>query len=307
MGEFMGVNYTKIEKYIDSSKVRYNEPMSKHTTLKVGGNADVFVLPESVEDVISVLSFAKENNIPVTVIGNGSKLLVLDKGIRGLVIKLSSKFANVEINGEYLTVSAGMSLPRVAIIAKDNALSGLEFAAGIPGNVGGAVYMNAGAYGSEMSSVIEEVTYVDENLNVQTVSNEECKFGYRTSMFRESKYVILSTKLKLKAGNKEEIEALMKANNEARKSKQPLEYPNAGSTFKRPEGYFVGKLIDDLGLKGYKIGDAQVSTKHSGFIVNTGKATASDVLRLINYIKEKVLEANGVELHEEIIVIGEGE
>lgn len=307
MGEFMEVNFKTIEKYIDGSKVRYDEPMSKHTTLKVGGNADVFVLPESVEDVVNVLRFAKENNIPVTVIGNGSKLLVLDKGIRGLVIKLSSKFANVEIDGESLTVSAGMSLPRLAIIAKDNALSGLEFAAGIPGNVGGAVYMNAGAYGSEMSSVIEEVTYVDENLNVQTVSNEECKFGYRTSMFRESKYVILSTKLKLKAGNKEEIEALMKTNNEARKSKQPLEYPNAGSTFKRPEGYFVGKLIDDLGLKGYKIGDAQVSTKHSGFIVNTGNATASDVLRLINYIKEKVLEINGVELHEEIIVLGEGE
>ena len=303
----MSLDYSKIEKYIDASKVRYNEPMSKHTTLKVGGNADVLVMPESVEDVKNVLYFAKENNIAITVIGNGSKLLVLDNGIRGIVIKLSSKFANYDVSGEYITVNAGMSLPRLAIIAKDNSLSGLEFAAGIPGNVGGAVFMNAGAYGSEMANVIEEVTYVNEDLNVQTVSNEQCNFGYRKSMFRGTKNIVLSVKLKLKEGNKQEIETLMKANNDARKTKQPLEYPNAGSTFKRPEGYFVGKLIDDLGLRGYKIGDAQVSTKHSGFIVNTGKATAKDVLNLINYIKEKVLEANGVELHEEIIVLGEGE
>ena len=303
----MSLNYTNIEKYIDGSKIRYNEPMSKHTTLKVGGNADVLVMPEDVNDIINALSYAKENNIPVTVIGNGSKLLVLDKGIRGIVIKLGSKFADINVTDEYITVNAGMTLPRLAIIAKDNSLSGLEFAAGIPGNVGGAIYMNAGAYGSEMANVIQEVTYIDENLNVQTVSNEQCEFGYRKSIFRGSKKIILSAKLKLQHGDKQEIEALMKNNNEARRTKQPLEYPNAGSTFKRPEGYFVGKLIDDLGLKGYKIGDAQISTKHSGFIVNTGKATAQDVLNLINYVKEKVLEANGVKLEEEIIVLGEGE
>ncbi len=307
MGEIMNVKYTEIEKYIESTKVKYDEPMSKYTTLKVGGNADVLVLPESVQDVENVLKYAKENSIQVTVIGNGSKLLVLDKGIRGIVIKFGSKFANIEVEGEYITVSAGMTLPRLAIIAKDNALSGLEFAAGIPGNVGGAVYMNAGAYGSEMANIVEEVTYIDEDLNIKTISGKECNFGYRRSMFRGTKNVILSAKLKLNRGNKEEIESLMKANNEARKSKQPLEHPNAGSTFKRPEGYFVGKLIDDLGLKGYKVGDAQISTKHSGFIVNTGKATASDVLKLINHVKEKVLKANGVKLEEEIIVLGEGE
>ena len=307
MGEYMNLDYTNIETYVDGSKIKYNEPMNKYTTIKVGGNADVLVIPENIQDVINTLKFAKENNIPVTIIGNGSKLLVLDKGIRGIVIKFGSKFSNIEISGEYITVDAGMTLPRLAIIAKDNSLSGLEFAAGIPGNVGGAVYMNAGAYGSEMSKVIEQVTYIDEDLNIKTVTNEECKFGYRKSIFRDAKKVILSAKLKLNSGNKEEIEETMKQNNEARKTKQPLEYPNAGSTFKRPEGYFVGKLIDDLGLKGYQIGDAQVSTKHSGFIVNKGNASAKDVTELINYIKEKVLESYNVKLEEEIIVLGEGE
>ena len=303
----MNVNYTNLEKYIDKENIRYDEPMSKHTTLKVGGNCDVMVLPKTNEDILNVINFAKENNVPVTVIGNGSKLLVLDGGIRGIVIKLSSKFASYTIEDNYIEVAAGMSLPRLSIIAKDNGLSGLEFAAGIPGNVGGAVYMNAGAYGSEMSNIIEEVTFIDEACNIKTISNEECNFAYRNSIFRSKDYVILSTKLKLVHGNKEEIAALMKKNNDSRREKQPLEYPNAGSTFKRPEGYFVGKLIDDLGLKGYQIGDAQISTKHSGFIVNVGKATAKDVVKLINHIKEKVLEANNVKLEEEIIVLGEGE
>lgn len=307
MGEFMSVDYTDIQEYIDSSKVKYNEPMKKYTTLKVGGNADVLVLPECVEDVTHVLEYAKKNNINVTVIGNGSKLLVKDGGIRGIVIKFGSKFSNVDIKNEYITVEAGMTLPRLALLAKDNSLSGLEFAAGIPGNIGGAIYMNAGAYGSEMSNIVEQVTYLDENLNIQTATNEECSFGYRTSIFRKRNNVILSAKLKLKKADKSEIENLMKQNQESRKSKQPLEYPSAGSTFKRPEGYFVGKLIDDLGLKGYSIGGAQISTKHSGFIVNTGEAKAQDVLDLIEYIKQKVFEANSVKLEEEIIVIGEGE
>lgn len=307
MGEFMKINFKDIEKYIDGSKVKYDEPMKKYTTLKVGGNADVLVLPDNIQDVISVLEFSRENEIPVTVIGNGSKLLVKDGGIRGIVIKFGSKFSDVKIDGEYMTVYAGMTLPRLALIAKDNSLSGLEFAAGIPGNIGGAIYMNAGAYGSEMANIVEEVTYIDENLNVKTMSKEECKFSYRNSIFRARNNVILSTKLKLNTDDKQEIEIRMKQNQDSRREKQPLEYPNAGSTFKRPEGYFVGKLIDDLGLKGYSIGGAEISTKHSGFIVNTGDATAKDVLDLIEYIKEKVLEANNVKLEEEIIVLGEGE
>ena len=296
-----------IERYIDGSKIKYNEPMKKHTTLKVGGNADVLVIPEDVQDVVQTLKFAKENNISVTIIGNGSKLLVLDGGIRGIVIKFGSKFSNYTVDQNYITVSAGMTLPRIASIAKDNSLSGLEFASGIPGNIGGAVYMNAGAYGSEMANVVEEVTYIDENLEIKTISNEDCKFEYRKSIFKGSKNVVLSAKLKLEFGNKDEIAEKIKENNDSRKAKQPLEYPSAGSTFKRPEGYFVGKLIDDINLKGYQIGGAQISTKHSGFIVNTGEATAKDVVNLIEYIKSRVLEAYGVKLEEEIIVLGEGE
>lgn len=307
MGEFMKVDFENIQKYITGSKIKYNEPMNKYTTLKVGGIADVMVIPENIEDVLQTLEYAKENDIPLTVIGNGSKLLVKDGGIRGIVIKFGSKFSDIEIDREYITVNAGMTLPRLSVIAKDNSLSGLEFAAGIPGNIGGAVYMNAGAYGSEMSNIIQEVTYIDENLNVKTLSNEQCEFSYRNSIFRRKNYIIISAKLKLTKGNKEQIAEQMKQNQESRKSKQPLEFPNAGSTFKRPEGHFVGKLIDDLGLKGYSIGGAQISTKHSGFIVNTGGATAQDVLKLIDYIKEKVLEENAVKLEEEIIVLGEGE
>ena len=303
----MKVNLEDIQNYIDGSKIKYNEPMNKYTTLKVGGKADVVITPGSTQDVIETLKYAKSNNIPVTIIGNGSKLLIKDGGIRGIVIKFGGRFSNVDIDGEYITASAGMTIPRLAIIAKDNSLSGLEFAAGIPGNVGGAIYMNAGAYGSEMSNIVQEVTYIDEDLNVKTISNKECGFSYRNSIFRKTNNIILSAKLKLTKGNKQEIAEQMKQNQESRKTKQPLEYPNAGSTFKRPEGYFVGKLIDDLGLKGYSIGGAQISTKHSGFIVNTGGATATDVLNLIDYIKEKVLEANGVKLEEEIIVLGEGE
>ena len=307
MGEFMKVNFEDIQNYMAGLKVKYNEPMSKYTTLKVGGNADVVIFPETIEDVQQTLKYAKENKIPLTVIGNGSKLLVKDSGIRGIVIRFGSKFEHYDIDGEYITVHAGMTLPKLAIIAKDNSLSGLEFAAGIPGNIGGAIYMNAGAYGSEMANIVQEVKYIDEDLNIKTLSNKQCGFSYRNSIFRKNNYVIISTKLKLVKADKEDIAKQMKLNQESRKSKQPLEYPNAGSTFKRPEGHFVGKLIDDLGLKGYSIGGAQISTKHSGFIVNTGGATATDVLKLIDYIKEKVLEANGVKLEEEIIVLGEGE
>ncbi len=304
----MKVEYNKIKEYIDETKVRFNEPMEKHTTLKVGGPADILVLPETVQDVIDTMEFAKKYDVPVTVIGNGSKLLVLDGGIRGLVIKLGSKFSNVAIDGEYITAESGLSMPRLAILAKDNELAGLEFAAGIPGFLGGGIFMNAGAYGGELSNVIEEVTYLDKNNEVKTLTKEELEFGYRSSFFKNHKgegNIILQAKFKLTKGNKEEIEAKMKENNDSRKSKQPLEYPNAGSTFKRPEGYFVGKLIDDLGLKGYRIGGAEISTKHSGFIVNVDHAKAKDVKDLIDYIKEKVFEANKVKLEEEIIILGE--
>lgn len=302
------MNLKDLKDVIGESKVRVNEPMANHTTLKVGGLADIFVIPECIDDVKNTISFAKQQNIPVTVIGNGSKLLVLDGGIRGIVIKIGSKLSKYKVENDYIIAEAGITTPRLCLIAKDNSLSGLEFAAGIPGNIGGAVYMNAGAYGSEMAKVIDEVTYIDKNLNIVTKKCDELDFGYRTSFFKNNKdslNVILQVKFKLNKGDIFEIENLMKQNNDSRKAKQPLEYPNAGSTFKRPEGYFVGKLIDDAGLKGYKIGGAQVSLKHSGFIVNVDHATAEDVKNLIDYIKQKIYEKDNVKLEEEIIILGE--
>lgn len=302
------MNLKDLKDIVGESKIKVNEPMSNHTTLKVGGLADVLVIPECIDDIKNTISFAKENNIHVTIIGNGSKLLVLDGGIRGIVIKIGSKLNKYKVDGEYIITEAGITTPRLALIAKDNSLSGLEFAAGIPGNIGGAVYMNAGAYGSEVSKVIDEVTYINTNLDIVTKNVNELDFGYRTSFFKNNKddlNVILQVKFKLNKGDISKIESLMKENNDSRRTKQPLEYPNAGSTFKRPEGYFVGKLIDDAGLKGYKIGGAQVSLKHSGFIVNVDHATAKDVKDLIDYIKEKIFEKNNVKLEEEIIILGE--
>lgn len=297
----------KIEEYISKEKLRYNESMAKHTTAKIGGPADILVTPASVYDVINAVKYAKENNLKITVIGNGSKLLVRDEGIRGMVIKITSKLSNYEIKGEDIIAEAGITLPRLAIIAKDNSLSGLEFAAGIPGCLGGSVFMNAGAYGSEMSAIVEETTYLDKNLNIRILKAKEHNFGYRTSYFRDNESdgdIILSVKLKLVKGDKEEIAKLMKENNDSRKAKQPLEWPSAGSTFKRPTGYFVGKLIDDAGLRGKKIGGAMVSEKHSGFIVNVDHAKAQDVLDLIHLIQNEVKQKFSVDLETEIKIIG---
>lgn len=304
----MKIDIQDISKYIDVSKVKINEPMSKHTTFKLGGVADVLVMPENVEELISVLSYAKKREIPVTVIGNGSKILVLDGGIRGMVIKLASKFVKVEFDGERVTALAGVTLPYLSRLTKTHALSGLEFACGIPAALGGAIYQNAGAYEGEMASVIEEVTYLDENLNFVTKKNSELGFGYRNSFFKENKskgYIIVSAVLHLHKGNVEDIENRIRENTEKRVLKQPLEYPSAGSVFKRPEGYFVGKLLDDAGLKGKTIGGAQISEKHSGFIVNKGGAVSKDVVDLINYVKDEVLKKFGVKLEEEIIIMGD--
>lgn len=304
----MKINIEDISKYIDVSKVRINEPMSKHTTFKLGGVADVLVMPENIDELMACLKYAKKEDMPVMVIGNGSKLLVLDGGIRGMVIKLASKFANVSIDGCNINALCGVTLPYLAGIAKKNSLSGLEFACGIPATLGGAIFQNAGAYDGDMSKVIEEVTYIDDEYNLKTLTKDELQFGYRNSFFkinRDKGYVIVSAKLRLAKGNLDQIEKLMNENTEKRNSKQPLEYPSAGSVFKRPEGYFVGKLIDDAGLKGKCIGGAQISTKHSGFIVNKGNATSKDVIDLINLIKKEIFEKFGVKLEEEVIVIGD--
>lgn len=304
----MKIDLEDMSKYIDVSKVKINEPMSKHTTFKLGGVADVLVMPESVEELIAVLGYAKERKILVTVIGNGSKILVLDGGIRGIVIKLASKFAKVQFDGECVKALAGVTLPYISRRAKAESLSGLEFACGIPATLGGAIFQNAGAYDGDMASVVDEVTYLDENLNLVTKKNEDLGFGYRNSFFKKNKdkgYVIVSAVLRLHKGDVEEIERKIRENTEKRASKQPLEYPSAGSVFKRPDGYFVGKLVEDAGLKGKVIGDAQVSEKHSGFIVNKGNATARDVVKLMEYIKAQIFDKFGVKLEEEIIIMGE--
>lgn len=297
--------YDKLEEIVGKDKVKYNEKMSKYTTMRVGGPCDCIVFPDEISKIKEVIDFCKNENITFFVIGNGSNLLVKDEGIHGVVIKLGHRFGKIELDGEYILAYAGATMPALSQLAKKNSLKGLEFACGIPGTIGGGVKMNAGAYGSQISDILYEVTYMDEKEEIKTIKNKDCSFGYRKSIFTiNPNYVILSAKFKLERGNIDEIENKMKENSLARKAKQPLEYPNFGSVFKRPEGYFVGKLVDDAGLRGYKIGGAQVSTKHTGFIVNVDNATCKDVLDLIGYVQTTVYNKFNVKLTPEVIIIG---
>lgn len=297
--------YDKLDEIVGKDKIKYNEKMSKYTTMKVGGPCDCIIFPDEISKIKDAIDFCKNKKIAFYVIGNGSNLLVKDEGIQGVVIKLGHRFGKIEIDGEYILAYAGATMPALSQLAKKNSLKGLEFACGIPGTVGGGVKMNAGAYGSQISDVLYEVTYMDEKEEIKTIKNKDCSFGYRKSIFTiNSNYVILSAKFKLKKGDIYEIENKMKENSIARRTKQPLEYPNFGSVFKRPEGYFVGKLVDDAGLRGYKIGGAQVSTKHTGFIVNVDNATCKDVLDLIEYVQTTVYNKFNVKLTPEVIIIG---
>lgn len=297
--------YDKLEEIVGKDKAKYNEKMSKYTTMRVGGPCDCIVFPDEISKIKEVIDFCKNENITFFVIGNGSNLLVKDEGIHGVVIKLGHRFGKIELDGEYILAYAGATMPTLSQLAKKNSLKGLEFACGIPGTIGGGVKMNAGAYGSQISDILYEVTYMDEKEEIKTIKNKDCSFGYRKSIFTiNPNYVILSAKFKLERGNIDEIENKMKENSLARKAKQPLEYPNFGSVFKRPEGYFVGKLVDDAGLRGYKIGGAQVSTKHTGFIVNVDNATCKDVLDLIGYVQTTVYNKFNVKLTPEVIIIG---
>lgn len=295
-----------ISNIINKDNIHLNQPMSKHTTFKVGGVADILVEPENINQLIEILSCAKEYNVPYFVMGNGSNLLVGDKGIRGLVIKIANAMSRCEVDGEYIKAECGIKLSRLASNALAGCLTGLEFASGIPGTLGGAVFMNAGAYGGEMKDVIKEVTYFDiEKNEVITISGEACEFGYRHSVFSDLNVVILEATMKLALGEADEIRAVMNDLAARRNEKQPVDKPSAGSTFKRPEGYFAGTMIQDCGLKGYSIGGAQVSEKHAGFVINTGDATARDILELIEYVKEKVSEKYGVILEPEVRFVGE--
>ena len=285
-------------------EIKKNELMKNHTSFKIGGPADEFCEVSSVLEIKELMEYAKEKGIPCMVMGNGSNLLVGDKGIRGLVIKIARGFDNVEVEGGIITAQSGVLLSRLAKIALKNNLSGLEEVSGIPGTLGGAIYMNAGAYGGEMKDVVKSVTYLDDG-EIKTAKGDELEFGYRKSMFSGKDMIILSAEIELKNENPDEIKAKMDDFKERRTSKQPLTIPSAGSTFKRPEGYFAGKLIEDAGLKGYSVGGAAVSTLHSGFVVNTGDAKACDVLDLIKHIKKTVFDKFGVELYEEVKLVGE--
>ena len=281
------------------------EPMTKHTSFHIGGPAELMAQPQSEAELQSLLLKAAEAAVPVTLVGNGSNLLVRVKGIRGLVIKLGSMLRDIKVSGNVLTFGSGVSLAQASKKAAELGLSGMEFAVGIPGSIGGAVYMNAGAYDGEMSKVVKSVRVMDAAGEVSELSAGELDFGYRHSALQGSGKIVTSVTVELAAGDKQAIAEKMADFSNRRITKQPLELPSAGSMFKRPPGYFAGTLIDQTGLKGYTVGGAQVSTKHAGFVVNIGGATAADVLQLISDVQAKVFAAHGVHLEPEVLVLGE--
>lgn len=299
--------YNDLKTKVNENNIFLNEPMSLHTSFRTGGNADVFIKIQNENELEYILKYAKENQIPITIIGNGTNLLVRDNGIRGIVIKFQMQDVKIEENGDTITIitGAGMSLSKLSRIAKEHSAQGLEFAVGIPGTVGGAIKMNAGAYGSEIKEVVKETTYIDFDGNIKIINNNEHNFSYRNSIFSKIDGIIIKTVIELPKGNLEEIENKMKKNISSRNEKQPLDKPNAGSTFKRGEGFITAKLIDECGLKGYKIGGAEVSTKHAGFVVNAGEATSKDILDLIEYIKKEVNKKFNVSIEPEIQIVGE--
>ncbi len=290
---------------LGSDNVRLHEPMKKHTTFRIGGPADYYLCPHSTEEMQKILQICKENNIEFFILGNGSNLLVSDKGYRGAVIQLWKNFSDIIAEEKTITVKAGALLSKVAAEALEEGLTGMEFASGIPGTIGGAVVMNAGAYGGEMKDIIKEVTVLTKEGEILTLSKEEMNFGYRTSVVKEKGYVVISVVLQLEKGEREKIRKVMDDLKERRVTKQPLDMPSAGSTFKRPEGYFAGKLIMDAGLRGFSVGGAQISEKHCGFVVNKGDATAADVLGLIREVQKRVQEQFGVTLEPEVKFLGE--
>ena len=294
-----------IRKLGEQVEILEAEPMKNHTTFRIGGPADALALPKTPEEVAEVVRFCHEHAQPYYVLGNGSNLLVSDEGYRGIVLQLYRNFNDIQVNGEMITVQSGAMLAAVARTAYQNGLTGLEFASGIPGTIGGAVVMNAGAYGGEMKHVLREVTVLTKEGEVLAIPAKALELGYRTSVIPKNGWIVLGTVLQLKKGDPEQILARMEELKEQRITKQPLDLPSAGSTFKRPEGYFAGKLIMDAGLRGFTVGGAQVSEKHCGFVVNRGNATAADVWELICEVKRRVKEMTGVELEPEVKLLGD--
>lgn len=286
-------------------KIKENEPLAPYTTMKVGGPADLFIEPNSIENLEKVIHILKENNISYLVIGRGSNLLISDAGVEGAVIRLGNDLNELEINDTTVTVGAGYSLVALSTLISRQGLSGLEFASGIPGSVGGSVYMNAGAHGSEMKNVVKKVLILLEDGTLRWFTNEEMNFSYRTSVLqKEVKGIILKVVFELTKGNKEEIISVMQNNKDYRKKTQPYHLPCCGSVFRNPLPQYAGRLIEDANLKGYRIGGAKVSEMHSNFIVNASGATASDIMELINYIRKTIYDLNKIELHTEVEILG---
>ena len=297
--------YDKLNNVIGKDSILIDEPMSRHTTFRVGGPADFFVTPKAKEEVRDVIRICKEAGMPYYIIGNGSNLLVSDAGYRGVIVQIYKEMNEVKVEGDLVKAQAGALLSGIAAKALGAELSGFEFASGIPGTIGGACVMNAGAYGGEMKDVLESVTVLTGEGKIIELGRNELELGYRTSVIAKKGYIVLGVALKLERGDGEKIKTYMDELKEKRVTKQPLEYPSAGSTFKRPEGYFAGKLIQDSGLKGFTVGGAQVSEKHSGFVINKGNATAADVMELIRQVTAKVKEDTGVTMEPEVKQIGE--
>ncbi|HHT66425.1 MAG: UDP-N-acetylmuramate dehydrogenase [Caldicoprobacterales bacterium] len=294
-----------LSEFLEPDQLLLNENMSKHTSFRIGGPVDLMVLPSKTEQIQNAIRILREYDIPVMVMGNGSNLLVRDKGIRGAVMKIADRFSQAEVKNETVHAQAGILLSALSRLALKSGLKGLEFASGIPGTLGGAVTMNAGAYGGEMKDVIKWACVMDEDGEVTVLDKDSLALGYRTSIIQSTKRIVLEVFLQLKAGDYEESRALIQELTKRRREKQPLQYPSAGSAFKRPVGYYAGKLIQDAGLKGMRVGDAQISEIHSGFIINLGNATACDVIELIEKVKTRVKEQAGIELHPEVRIVGE--
>ena len=295
----------QIFKDIDIEEIRMDEMMKEHTSFKIGGPADMLILPKNEEEILIAIKTCRDNDIEPFIMGNGSNLLVRDGGIRGVVIKINDPFNNIEVKGDKIYAQAGALLTAVSRRAMENSLRGIEFANGIPGTIGGAVTMNAGAYGGEMKDIIRKVRVIDNNNNIIEYNNEEMNFAYRNSKVKEDGLIVIGIELQLSHGDYGEIKKTMSDLTEKRTSKQPLELPSGGSTFKRPQGHFAGKLIDDSNLRGLKHGGAQVSEKHCGFVVNVDNASCKDVLELIEIVQNTIMDKYKIQLETEIKIIGE--
>lgn len=289
---------------VGEENVLLNEPMNKHTSFKTGGCTDYLILPQTDVQIQSIIQILKDNKMPYYIMGNGTNLLVVDKGYEGAIIQIYNKMCNIQIENNSITAQAGALLSSIASKALDNHLTGFEFASGIPGTLGGAVCMNAGAYGGEMKNILICATVLTKEGEIKTFSADKLQLSYRNSLIAKENMIVLNATLQLEKGNFQEIKDKMEELSTQRRTKQPLNYPSAGSTFKRPTGYFAGKLISDSGLKGYSIGGAQVSEKHAGFVINKGNATAQDILDLIHYVQKTVFEKFGVSLETEVKIIG---